>query len=149
MYYRVAFRVDQNVVEKAVVGPQCEHVVDQSPTWKWRSTLLTSPHALFTLLRAYSYVPKDQIRVFFASSEDDMDEMLTRQNQGQISSSITADQFLSGKSINTLDVKRLEWELSTEPDQDESYTFTMPTNVHEMGAWTQLMLKVRNGELES
>src|SRR5689334_11466191 len=111
LYYRVAFRVNQGNIETA----QEEHVqhsamdlreekkstvlLEEQPVeiWKWRSTLLTSPHALFTLLRAYSYIPKEQIRIFFASSESGMDEMLSRQNQGLVTSSVTADAFLAGQ----------------------------------------------------
>lgn len=149
IYYRVAFCVEQATVENIEHIQSHSQTTTQQVLWKWRSTLLTSPHALFTLLRAYSYIPKDNIRVFFASSEGEMDDMLARQNAGQISSSVSADQFLSGKRINTMDVKRLEFELSMEADHDEPYTFALPHSIAELMAWTSLLQKRQRGELES
>ncbi|GCE27186.1 hypothetical protein KDA_26700 [Dictyobacter alpinus] len=150
IYYRVAFCVEQATVENIEhIQSHGSQAITQQAVWKWRSTLLTSPHALFTLLRAYSYIPKDNIRVFFASSETEMDDMLARQNAGQISSSVSADQFLAGKRINTIDVKRLEFELSMEADHDEPYTFTLPMSIAERMAWTALLQKRQRGELES
>src|SRR5687768_3486655 len=99
-YYRVAF------CEKSA-----SIVVGQNERWRWRSTLLTSPHALFTLLRIYRSVPCDQIRVFFTASEDEMEGMLLRQNSGQLSASLTVEQFLVDKEINQQDIRRLELEL--------------------------------------
>lgn len=129
--------------------PQEEETDKGMELWRWRSTLLSSPHALFTLLRAYSYIPKDQIRIFFASSEEDMDEMLLRQNHGQVASSVTADEFLAGQRINQLDVRRLELELAPLSDCDTPYEFALPTNMNERIAWVMLMKKHMAGLLES
>ncbi|GCE05568.1 hypothetical protein [Dictyobacter aurantiacus] len=149
IYYRVAFCVEQTPVGNTEpINSHCQALTQQM-VWKWRSTLLTSPHALFTLLRAYSYIPKENVRVFFASSEAEMDDMLVRQNAGQISSSVTADQFMSGKRINTMDIKRLEFELNTDADHDEAYTFAMPVSIAERMAWIALLRRRQQGELES
>ncbi|GCF08148.1 hypothetical protein [Dictyobacter arantiisoli] len=152
MYYRVAFYVEQTSTENRelteLVHSHCQAVAEDM-VWKWRSTLLTSPHALLTLLRAYSYIPKELIRVFFASSEAEMEDMLARQNEGTISSSVTAEQFLSGTRMNTMDVRRLEFELSSKPDHDKSYTFALPLSMLEMMAWAKLVEKRRQGLLES
>ncbi|GHO87761.1 hypothetical protein KSZ_57670 [Dictyobacter formicarum] len=149
IYYRVAFCVEQAPVESTEhINSHCQALTQQM-VWKWRSTLLTSPHALFTLLRAYNYIPKENVRVFFASSETEMEDMLVRQNAGQISSSVTADQFMSGKRINTMDVKRLEFELNTDKDHDEPYKFTLPLSISERMAWIALLRKRQQGELES
>lgn len=129
IYYRVAFRAEQ---------PE---------TWRWRSTALTSLQALLLLLRTYNNMPKDRIRVFISSSEEYMDEMLFRQNNGLVSSSVTADQMLSGKKISVLEVKRLELELSSAGDHDTPYTFALPASTAQMQSWTVLMAKVRRGEL--
>ena len=163
LYYRVAFRVNQGNIETA----QEEHVqhsamdlreekkstvlLEEQPVeiWKWRSTLLTSPHALFTLLRAYSYIPKEQIRIFFASSESGMDEMLSRQNQGLVTSSVTADAFLAGQRMDALDVRRLELEAAPVHDHNEAYVFTLPQEMKTYIAWVALMGKYKAGELES
>jgi len=178
LYYRVAFRVNDEDIQPAHVEQeniqhvsttstdhymatiQCQDVEnvevaentenkDGQEIWKWRSTMLTSPHALFTLLRAYSYIPKDQIRVFFASSEDEMDEMLDRQCDCQVTSSITADQFLAGQRLDALDVRRLEIELSAVSDCDVPYEFTLPMAMSERVAWIALMNKYDAGELQS
>ena len=93
-------------------------------------------------------MPKDRIRVFFSSSEEDMDEMLNRQNHGLVSSSVTAEQLLAGKKINALEVKRLELELSMAADHDTPYVFKLPTLVPQIHAWTELMMKVQRGEIE-
>jgi hypothetical protein len=130
IYYRIAFQIGEN------------------PTWRWRSTPLTSLESLLGFLKTCTCVPKDSIRVFFSSSAEKMDEMLTRQNRGEISNSISARQFLSGKSINSLEVARLESELGLPGDCDTAYTFTPPTFMPQAVAWMKLLAKVQNGELE-
>jgi hypothetical protein len=129
IYYRVAFKVAH------------------TQSWQWRSSSLTSLPTLFTLLRAYHGIPCDRIRIFFSSSEKGMEEMLVKENEGQITSSLTADQFLTGYRVNTPEVTRLELELSTVSDHDVPYEFTLPTNLSQLLAWTKLMVKVRSGEL--
>jgi hypothetical protein len=130
IYYRVAFQGEQ------------------VHTWKWRSTSVTSLNSLQLLLRTYKAIPQDRILVFFATSRENMDEMLQRQNRGLIATAVSAEQFLEGKSLNTVEVARLELELSDAPDHDEAYVFTMPVTMKEWKAWVNLMLKVRSGELE-
>jgi hypothetical protein len=143
IYYRVAFHVE--------LAPEDEQrrVLAPVMVWKWRSTLLSSPHALFTLLHVYRNISQEHIRVFFASSEAEMDEMLERQNMGLLSSSIAADQLLSGNSINIQDVTRLALELSMEKDHDVPYFFALPVSLPERLAWVRLLCKVRRGELEA
>jgi hypothetical protein len=121
---------------------------EQSSAWKWRSTAITSLNALFQLLKPYNSVPQDQIRVFFSSSQDNMDGMLNRQNEGLITSSVTARELLAGQPINTLEVTKLELELNDGGDHDIPYEFTLPASLPQLLAWTRLMHKVRNGELE-
>ena len=120
----------------------------QTPTWKWKSTVLTSLDALLLFLRTYGSIPKEDVRVFFSSSAEEMEEMLSRQNQGLVSNSVSADQLLSGKSMNSSEIKRLELELRNAGDHDEPYTFTLPSYMPQVLAWTKLLARVRNGELE-
>ena len=120
----------------------------QSPSWKWRSTVLTSIDALLLFLRTYRAIPKEDMRVFFSSSAEGMEEMLSRQNQGLVSNSVSADQLLSGKSMNLSEIKRLEFELCGAGDHDMPYTFTLPTYMPEVLAWTKLIGRVQSGELE-
>ncbi len=142
IYYRIAFRVELAAVE------QQKQTLAPAVAWKWRSTLLSSPYTLFTLLHAYHYIPKEQIRIFFASSDSEMDEMLERQNTGLLSNSVTADQFLGKKRMNVQDVKRLALELSREEDHDAPYYFSLPAYLPERLAWLSLLGKVQRGELE-
>ena len=71
-----------------------------------------------------------------------MDEMLERQNMGLLSSSIAADQLLSGNSINIQDMTRLALELSMEKDHDVPYFFALPISLPERLAWLRLLSKV-------
>jgi hypothetical protein len=82
---------------------------DQSPTWRWTSTVLTSLDGVFGFIRLYHMVPRDYLRVFFSSSVDYLDEMLARENQGLPSNSLTADQLFNGsKHIDPREMQRLE-----------------------------------------
>src|SRR6266702_2171793 len=93
IYYRVALRSDQ------------------SDTWRWKSTALTSIDALFGFLKLYQMVPDDHIRVFYSSSVECMDLMLDRENEGLASNSITVEQFLKdGRKINAASLSSLEIE---------------------------------------
>lgn len=120
----------------------------QLPVWRWRSTAITSLNTLFQLLKPYSSLPQDQIRVFFSSSQDNMDGMLNRHNEGLVTSSVTARELLAGRQINALEVTKLEMELNEGGDHDVPYEFTLPTSLPQLLAWTRLMHRVRDGELE-
>jgi len=95
----------------------------------------------------YTTVPREHIRVFFSTSVEEMDEMLTRENQGLASTSVTADQLLSGQGMNAMDIMRLELELSLSGDHDAPYSFELPTSIREALSWTKLLTKVQCGEL--
>jgi hypothetical protein len=82
---------------------------DQSPTWRWTSTVLTSLDGVFGFIRLYHMVPRDYLRVFFSSSVDYLNEMLARENQGLPSNSLMADQLFNGsKHIDPHEMQRLE-----------------------------------------
>jgi hypothetical protein len=120
----------------------------QPPIWTWRSTPLSSLDGLRQTLKIYKDIPKHHVRIFFSTSLEFMDDMLTRQNQGLPSSSITAEEFLRGKQPGTLELARLELELSGAGDHDCPYTFSPPASLQEYQIWTRLMNRVRSGELE-
>ncbi len=80
-YYRMAF---QN---------------QQTTTWVWKTTVLTSLQAVFQLLRSLSCLPQDRIRVFTATSKEDLNEMLTYENTNLASCSVTAAQFLQERKL--------------------------------------------------
>jgi hypothetical protein len=71
----------------------------QTAQWIWKTTALTSLPAVFQLLRIYSTLPQDRIRVFTASSKEDLSEMLRCENNNQVSGSVTAAQFLYERNM--------------------------------------------------
>jgi hypothetical protein len=81
MYYRVAIQVDT------------------SPTWKWKSTALSSLNILFHWLQYYRVFPHDRLRIFSSSSQDDLNKQLVRENQGLLSTSVPAIQFLQERGL--------------------------------------------------
>ncbi len=91
----------------------------RASAWQWQSTALYSLHALFGVLNLYRAVPKDRVRVFFASTVLYLDEMLRRENNGLVSNSLTAALFLEEKRINSLEMARLEAELDMLPKEQE------------------------------
>ena len=92
MYYRVAIQVDA------------------SPTWKWNSTVLSSQNILYQWLQYYRVLPRDRLRIFFSSSQEELNEQLVRENQGLLSTSIPATQFLQERGIAP---RELEGQTST------------------------------------
>ena len=86
MYYRVA------------IQRQGDHL-NQPPSWRWKSTALSSLQALFHLLRLYSPLPQDRLRVFSSSSRESLEEQLAQENWGHKSASVTAAQFLRERMI--------------------------------------------------
>jgi hypothetical protein len=131
LYYRVAYQVEE------------------TQSWKWKSTSVTSLNALLNLLRSYNAIPQERIRVFMATSKDYMDEMLQRQNQGLLSTSVPADQITAGGTLNNLEVARMELELGAAGDHDEPYVFSVPLSVKEMARWIDLRRYVLEGDLVS
>ena len=86
MYYRVAI---QN---------------GQSATWQWKSTALSSLHALFHWLQCYRAFPHDRLRIFSSSSREAMNEQLARENEGLESTSVTASHFLHERRLRSPEV---------------------------------------------
>lgn len=80
-YYRVAFQ-DR-----------------QTATWIWRTTAITSLQAVIQQLRRYSAMPKDRVRVFMASSPEEMRKQLVQENNGLGSHSVTVAQFLQERML--------------------------------------------------
>jgi hypothetical protein len=74
--------------------------------------MFTSLNTLFELLKSYSRLPADRLRVFFASSGDLLNEMLLRENSGRVSNSLTVEQFWQQRGrIDRLEMLLLEAEL--------------------------------------
>src|SRR5216683_2018480 len=71
----------------------------QTSTWNWQTTALTSLQAVFQILRDYHALPQGRIRVFTSSSREELHELLSRENNGLPSGSVTAAQFLQERNI--------------------------------------------------
>lgn len=85
----------------------------QTSKWMWKSTVLTSLEAVFHLLRIYSPIPAERIRVFSSTCKEEMVEMLNRENNGLISGSLTAARFLRDRGIQFQDAPAQETEKKT------------------------------------
>ena len=83
MYYRVA--IQDNV----------------SPTWKWKSTTISSVTSLLQFLRRFHDLPQDHLLVFASHSREEMNEQLMRENNGLGSDSVTAAQFLQERMLDS------------------------------------------------
>src|SRR5215831_7174853 len=81
MYYRIAIRREGD-----------HH--HQSPLWKWYSTVLGSRHSVLFFFQYYRVLPLDRLRVFAASSREELQEQLLGENRGLGSNSVPAGQFL-------------------------------------------------------
>ena len=129
IYYQVALRVSQ------------------STTWLWRSTVLTSLHTVLGLLNMYRCVPRQHIRIFLSTSPGQMEVMLSRANQGLLSTAITTDQLWDKHRVSWIEVRRLEMELGAGGDHDQAYTWSLSSSGPHVLAWTKLLARRERGEL--
>jgi hypothetical protein len=90
MYYRVA------------IHRPAEHL-DQSLSWQWTSTPLSSLETLVQFLRRYGAVGLDRLQVFSSSSRQGLQEQLIQENKGPLSTSVTAVHFLHERLIHSLE----------------------------------------------
>jgi len=100
IYFRVAIRMDE------------------SAQWRWKSSMLSTPGTLFDFLNMYDLVPKNRLRVFFATSMEFINEMLVRENRGVLSNSTTVEEFLkSGRRIDGQYIREIEFELGLQENK--------------------------------
>ena len=76
---------------------------NETSKWIWKSTVLTSLVAVLHLLRMYSPIPPERIRVFSSHCVGDLAEMLNRENEGSDSGSLTAGEFLRERRLGVQD----------------------------------------------
>jgi len=77
---------------------------NETSKWIWKSTVLTSLVAVLHLLRIYSPIPPERIRVFSSTRIEGLAEMLNRENDGLESGSLTAGEFLRERRLSVQDV---------------------------------------------
>ena len=80
----------------------------QTSKWIWKSTALTSIVAVLHLLRLYSPIPAEHIRVFSSTCKEELAEMLTCENNGLTSGSQTAGEFLRERCLLAHDTSAQE-----------------------------------------
>jgi hypothetical protein len=83
MYYRVAIQGDPSL------------------TWQWKSTPLSSLNTVLQWLQFFRAFPKDRLRIFSSPSREELNEQLARENQGLLSTSVMAAQFLQERLIGS------------------------------------------------
>jgi len=83
--------------------------------------------------------------VFLSTSPEQMQEMLSRANQGLPSTAITADQRWDRHRVSWIEVRRLEIELGAGGDQDLLYTWLPPSGSLIL-AWTKLRTRRVGGD---
>jgi hypothetical protein len=105
MYYRVAIQADT------------------SSTWRWTSTVLISLPNLLQWLQHYRVIPHRHLRLFSATSRDDLNEQLLRENQGLASGSVPVTQFLQERPIASQGAVR---EVSAGETREHEHTASLP-----------------------
>jgi hypothetical protein len=88
MYYRIAIQRGR------------DHL-DWKVPWQWQSTALSSLQSLFQVLRLYSALPQERLRVFSSPAREGLEEQLRQENSGEGSTSATAAHFLQQHLIRS------------------------------------------------
>ncbi len=93
--------------------------MNQSSQWRWKSSMFNTLGTLFGFLDMYDCVPKDRLRVFFATSKEFMNAMLVRENSGLLSNSTTVEEFeKNGRRIDSQYIQQLEFELGLQESKE-------------------------------
>jgi len=120
----------------------------QPARWHWKSSPLTSLHPVLGMLNLYRCLPKGRIRVFLSTSPEQMEAMLSRANQGLLSTAITTDQLWDKHCTSWVEVKRLEMELGAGGDHDQAYAWSLSSSGPHVLAWITLLVRVQQGKLQ-
>src|SRR5690349_4539804 len=78
--------------------------VDSSPTWQWKSTVLSELSTVFRFLRLYGTLRQESLRVFSSSERVGLEEQLVQENKGLASNGVMAAQFLRERLIRPPEV---------------------------------------------
>jgi hypothetical protein len=81
MYYRIAIQGEAQ------------------PPWKWQSTVLSGLCSLLQWLQVNRTFPQERLRICSCASLQGLNEQLARENQGLVSASVLAPQFLQERRI--------------------------------------------------
>lgn len=86
--------------------------------------------------------------MFLSSSTEKMEEMLSRANEGLLSTAATVDQLWDKHCMSWIEVRRLEVELGAGDDHDCPYTWSLPPSTPHVLAWTKLRALRERDEFE-
>ena len=113
--------------------------LNTAPNWQWKSTVLGTLETLFGWLRLYRMIPLEQLRVFSAASEENLNEQLMRVNQGLASTSVPAANFLQerGMGIEGLTGVMPAWKI-----QEQRRTATLPVATAPALLWNECKSEV-------
>jgi hypothetical protein len=78
--------------------------VDSSPTWRWKSMVLSELSTVFRFLRPYGALQMESLRVFSSSERVGLEEQLVQENKGLRSNGVMAAQFLRERLIRPPEV---------------------------------------------
>ena len=130
MYYRIAFQREATSI------------------WYWKSTVLSSLDALFQILRRFSALPQDRLRVFSASAREEFDKMLAQENNRLASNSVMAEQFLHERKLSSPEIKQKVVEHGKREQQERTASVAIITIASSYESGTGAM-DMRRLDLES
>ena len=128
----------------------------QSPLWRWYSTALGSLNSVLFFFHYYHALPLDRLRVFSASSREELNEQLMYENKGLGSNSVPAGHFLRER-FNPVPEKTAEASAHQTREQREAATIGSATNrslsacsteAHALDKKSMPVLERRRGEAE-
>jgi hypothetical protein len=120
---------------------------EHSAIWSWKSPPFNSLHGVLGILSLYRNMPKEHTRVFLFTSNQHMDAMLQRANQGGQSTAIAVKHLWDAQCTNWMEVRRLEVELGEGGDHDQQFDGHLPSSSLQVLAWTRLLVRRARGEL--
>jgi len=133
VYYRIAIQRGR------------DHL-DQPSTWQWKSTALSSLESLFQVLRLYSSLPQEHLRVFSSPSREGLEEQLRQENSGGGSASATAAHFLQQHLLHSKGVTEAGGARGHE--RTTSIAVSTTTRVDESGGAARALGERRMNSLE-
>jgi hypothetical protein len=118
---------------------------EAQPPWKWQSTVLSGLCSLLQWLQVYRTFPQERLRICSCASLQELNEQLARENQGLVSASVLAPQFLQERRSAAQGAAR---EAVAGGDHDLPYQFTLPTSLPQVLGWIKLLVRVQRGDFQ-
>lgn len=166
IYYRIALRGEQSWRWKSTVLTSLDTLFGFLKLYSMvagdriRVFFSTSPKYMDEMLArankglvSNSMTAEEFLKVKRDISSEEIDrleeEVGMPESGGAKPTSVITARPMNEESMNPLEIRRLELELGALGNHDSPYTFALPTSMLQAIAWTQLLVKVQAGELES